>query len=192
MKLCFSDPPYPGQAKRHYSNDPSGIPAEEVDQVELIQRMIRDYDGWAMSTSSPGLFRILQDFNDNYAIEGPEFFLENGIRMASWVKPFCSWKPTHRVQYCWEPVLFKPARTKGGRGIPSCRDFLSANITLRRGTHGCKPDAFNDWILDLIGYKPGDTMDDLFPGTGGMGEAVKRFEMRISKPSEPQKEDLKV
>ena len=64
---------------------------------------------------------------------------------------------------------------KGSRSTPSVRDYVIANITMKKGTHGAKPDAFNDWILDLIGYQSGDTLDDLFPGTGGMGEAVKRW-----------------
>ena len=168
MKLGYADPPYPGQAQRHYKNDPSGIPAAEVDHKELIERLLRDYDGWALSTNEPGLEYIKDLFPKG-------FFKDNGIRVAPWVKPWCSWKTWNRVQYAWEPVIYKPVRTKGGRGVPSVRDYVIANITMNRGTCGCKPDAFNDWILDLIGYQKGDTMDDLFPGTGGMGEAVKRW-----------------
>jgi len=29
---------------------------------------------------------------------------------------------------------------------------------MRKGTHGAKPDAFNDWILNLIGYQEGDSI----------------------------------
>ena len=35
-----------------------------------------------------------------------------------------------------------------------------------------KPPAFNAWVLDLHGYECGYTLDDLFPGSGGMGAAV--------------------
>jgi hypothetical protein len=31
MRLAYADPPHIGQARRHYANDPSGVPAEEVD-----------------------------------------------------------------------------------------------------------------------------------------------------------------
>lgn len=160
LRLAYADPPYIGQAKRHYSKDPSGIPAEEVDHEALIASL-REYDGWALSASSPTIGYLTS--------------LAPEARIAAWVKPFASWKPTHRVQYTWEPVLFVPARPKGGRGIPSVRDFVSANITLRRGTHGAKPDAFNDWIINLLGAKPEDTLDDLFPGTGGLSDAWDRF-----------------
>ena len=40
MNFAIADPPYIGQAKRHYANDPSGIVAAEVDHVELIERML--------------------------------------------------------------------------------------------------------------------------------------------------------
>jgi hypothetical protein len=161
MRLCYSDPPYIGQAKRHYSHDPSGIPAEEVDYPELIEKL-RLYDGWALSASSPSLHILIPMV--------PE------ARVAAWVKPWCSWKPTHRVQYAWEPVLFVPTRIKGSKQVPSVRDFVSANITMRRGTHGAKPDGFCDWILNILGYQPGDTVDDLFPGSGAFTNAVKRRE----------------
>ena len=159
MRLAYADPPYVGQAKRHYSHDPSGIPAEEVDYPELIEKL-RLYDGWALSASSPSLHILIPMV--------PE------ARVAAWVKPWCSWKPTHRVQYAWEPVLFVPTRPKGSKQVPSVRDFVSANITMRRGTHGAKPDGFCDWVLDLIGYQPGDTVDDSFPGSGAFTNAVTR------------------
>ena len=160
MRLAYADPPYIGQAKRHYSNDPSWIPAAEVDHVELLQRL-STYDGWALSCSTPSLRYLLS-------------ITPEGTRVGAWVKPFASWKPTHRVQYCWEPILFIPARPRGGRGIPSVRDWVSANITLRKGTHGAKPPTFNDWIISLLGYQEGDTLDDLFPGTGGLQERLAR------------------
>jgi hypothetical protein len=151
VRLAYADPPYPGQARRHYANDPSGIPAEEVDHAALIEQL-REYDGWALSTSSPALGMLLA--------------LAPEARVGAWVKPFCSWKPSHRVQYAWEPVLFVPTRPRGTKARPSVRDFVSANITTRRGTHGAKPDAFVEWMLDVIGAEPGDSLDDLFPGSG--------------------------
>jgi hypothetical protein len=160
LRLAYGDPPYAGQAKRHYAHDPSGIEAAEVDFPALIAQL-RSYDGWAMSASSPSLGYLLS--------------LAPEARVAAWVKPFCSWKPTHRVQYSWEPVLFVPARPKGTKGRASVRDFVSANITTRRGTHGAKPDAFCDWILDLIGAEPADHLDDLFPGSGAVGLAWDRL-----------------
>jgi site-specific DNA-adenine methylase len=41
--FAYADPPYVGQAKRHYNS-------EEVDHVALIQMLVSDFpDGWALS-----------------------------------------------------------------------------------------------------------------------------------------------
>ena len=48
---------------------------------------------------------------------------------------------------------------------------------MKKGLQGAKPDKFNDWILDLLNYQSGDTLDDLFPGTNGMAEAILRREL---------------
>lgn len=153
MRLAYADPPYIGQARRHYKDDPSGIEAAEVDHAALIEQL-RHYDGWALSCSSPTLGYLLS--------------LAPEARVGAWVKPFCSWRPSQRVQYAWEPVLFVSARPKGSKAVQSTRDWVSANVTLRKGTHGAKPPAFNEWIRDLLGFESGDTLDDFFPGTGGL------------------------
>lgn len=166
MKLAYADPPYPGQAKRHYKNDPSGIPAKEVDSAELLKELLKNYDGFALSTSEPGLFIIIDAL--------PKGFLrENGIRSAPWVKPWSHFRPFVKVQYSHEYVLFKSARSNGER--PSVRDFLVCNPTRKKGTHGAKPDEFCDWVLNLVGYwQDRDTIDDLYPGSGAFTKAIER------------------
>jgi hypothetical protein len=166
MKLCYSDPPYLHQAKRHYSNDPSGIEAEEVDHYKLLEMLRDNYDGWALSASSPSIFEIVPMIN--------EIFPPHTVRQGAWIKPFCSWKPTHRVQYTWEPVFFIPVRPKGSKSVSSVRDYVIANMTMRKGTHGAKPPAFCDWILDILGWNPEDTVDDLYPGSGAFTEALNK------------------
>lgn len=170
MKLCYADPPYIGQAKRHYSNDPSGILAEEIDHMALIQKLMTEYDGWALSASSPSISKIW------HIIDKLNVYTDKKVvRQAAWCKSFCSWKPTHRVQYTWEPVFFVPVRPEGSREVPSVRDHLVCRMTIKKGTHGAKPPEFNDWILNLLGYRPGDEFDDLYPGTGGMADAITRW-----------------
>jgi hypothetical protein len=171
MKMNYSDPPYIGQAKRHYSNDPSGIVAEEIDYPELLKTLRDNNDGWALSASSPSVFKLVPMIN--------EIFPPNTVRIGAWVKPFAAWKPTHRVQYTWEPVFFVPTRPKGGRGIPSVRDYVSANITMRRGTHGAKPDPFCNWVMDVLGWQPGDIVEDAFPGSGAFTRVVNEKEMKV-------------
>lgn len=36
---------------------------------------------------------------------------------------------------------------------------------------GTKPPQFARWVLDLLGAAPGDRLDDLYPGSGGIGRA---------------------
>jgi hypothetical protein len=165
MKLLYADPPYIGQAKRHYNHDPSGIPAEEVNYPALI-RQLKEADGWALSASSPSIFQLVPMINEVFPI--------GTVRVGAWVKPFASWKPTHRVQYAWEPVFFKPTRDKGNKAVPSVRDFVSANITMRKGTHGAKPDPFCDWVLNVLGCSEEDKVVDMFPGSGAFTRAVER------------------
>lgn len=169
MKLAYADPPYIGQAKRHYKNDPSGIPAQEVDYPALIEKLLTEYDGFALSLSAPSL-RII-----DLLIHGPDPKHPKNldVRTAAWVKPHCSWKPWNNVAYTWEPVKFRTVRIKGERPTP--RDHIVANSTRQRGTHGAKPDEFCAWILGLIGYKPErDTIEDMYPGSGAFTRAVER------------------
>jgi hypothetical protein len=163
MRFAFADPPYIGQARRHY-----GTAAREVNHRLLIAHLSADYpDGWALSCSSPSLAAILP-------------LCPPAARVGAWVKPFASWKPSHRIQYAWEPVIFCGGRhPRGARGIPSVRDFVSANMTMQRGTHGAKPEEFCFWLFDVLGYQLEDSLDDLFPGSGAVTDALTRYEAML-------------
>jgi hypothetical protein len=156
MRAAYADPPYIGQAKKHYSKDPSGLCAE-VDHQELIQQLMQ-YDCWALSASSPSLHEILP-------------MCPEDTRIMAWVKPFASFKRGVRVAYCWEPVLVWGARQKSDGEEPTVRDYISANITTKRGTHGAKPLVFCLWLFSVLGLKPSDEFIDLFPGSGAVGRA---------------------
>lgn len=160
MKFAVADPPYPGQSAKHYREHPDY--AGEVDHAELVTRLMDDYsDGWALCTSSVALSHVLP-------LCPPE------IRVAAWVKPFCSFKPNVNPAYAWEPVLFYGGR-KRGRNLLTVRDWHSESITLKRGLTGVKPESFCFWLFDFLGMQPGDEMHDLFPGTGAISKAWERF-----------------
>jgi len=144
MKVAYADPPYIGQAKRYPEK-------QEVDHKELMYQL-EAFDGWALSASSPSLKIILPICSDK-------------VRVAAWVKPFCIFKPNVNPAYAWEPILFVPARD-GDRTKPTIRDWVSANITLKKGVVGAKPTKFCYWLFDLLGLEPEDEFYDLFPGTG--------------------------
>ena len=57
------------------------------------------------------------------------------------------------------------------------RDWYIGVPTRMKELPGAKSDEFNDWILDLLNFQDGDTVDDLFPGTAGMARAVDRMNL---------------
>lgn len=171
MRLAYADPPYIGQARKHYGKEAAadGREAKEVDHALLLAHL-SEFDGWALSCSAPSLEEILH--------LARRVIGENRVRVGAWVKPFASFKPNVNPGFCWEPVIFYGGRSsveRGGRNVPTVRDYLSANITLQRGTSGAKPDAFAFWIFDLLGAKPGDEFTDLFPGSRAVSRAWEQW-----------------
>ena len=153
MRFAFADPPYIGQAQRHY-----GCP--EVDHRALIERLVTEYsDGWALCLSSPTLFQVAHLIG-TVSTEAWE-----DCRIGAWVKPFASFKPNVNPAYAWEPVIWRGG-LKRDRTADTVRDWVSANITLKKGLAGAKPPKFCDWVFDLLGATDEDEIDDLFPGTG--------------------------
>lgn len=149
MDIAYADPPYIGQAKKHYGSD-------EVDHKKLIQDL-QEYDGWALSCSSPSLQYILS-------------LCPNYVRVGAWVKPFCAFKVGVNPAYAWEPVIFVPARGYT-RYEPTVRDWVSVNITLQKGLVGAKPKEFSLWLFQILGAWSCDRLYDLFPGTGAVTDA---------------------
>jgi hypothetical protein len=47
---------------------------------------------------------------------------------------------------------------------------------MRKGLPGAKPKYFFDWVVSMLGYEAGDTIDDIFPGTGGLSDALQVWE----------------
>jgi hypothetical protein len=151
MKMAYADPPYVGQAKRHYA-------MPEVDHEALIARLSADYpDGWALSASSPSLQYLLALCPDD-------------VRVMAWVKPFAIFKPNVNPAYAWEPVIVRGGRPRG-RDLETVRDWVSESVTLRRGLVGAKPRAFCFWLFSVLHLHPDDQFDDLFLGAGAVTEA---------------------
>jgi hypothetical protein len=156
MLFAYADPPYPGRAY-YYSRESSY--AGEVDHKELVDRLVAQYpDGWALSTSSPSLADILP-------------LCPEDVRVMAWVKPFASFKPNINPAYAWEPVIVRGGRPRG-RNVLTIRDWCSANIALKKGLVGAKPETFCHWILDVLNVLPEDRVVDLYPGTGVLRRCV--------------------
>lgn len=176
MRFAYADPPYIGQAMRHYSHDPL---CAEVNHRELLDRLMNEFpDGWALSASSPSLTEILP-------------MCPIGSRVAVWCKSFCAFKRNVRPAYAWEPVIFYGGRNpmNGHRAeIPekngkqtTPKDFIVEPITLKKGLVGAKPERVCQWILKLLNFQSGDTLVDLFPGTGVMGRVAQEWKLAEEK-----------
>lgn len=167
MRFAYADPPYIGQAKKHYSHDPL---CSEVDHGKLITKLLTEFpDGWALSASSPSV-RYLWGF------------MPERVRMAVWCKSFGAFKRGVRPAYMWEPVFFYGGRNpwnghkaeippKNGKQVTP-KDYIECPITLKKGLVGAKPEKVCNWILDLLNFQPGDELVDLYPGTGVMGRVA--------------------
>jgi hypothetical protein len=161
LRLAYADPPYPGKAWL-YRGHPDY--AGEVDHAALIRRLGM-YDGWALSTSAAALPAVL-------ALCPP------GVRVAAWhrgERPARSRWPLN----AWEPVIYSggrpadPSRPDAlqSRRVDSLVCGVSALTTLPSRVTGTKPAAFCRWVFDLLGAEVGDTLDDLFPGSGAVTRA---------------------
>ena len=162
LRLAYADPPYPANAWM-YRRHPDY--AGEVDHAALIE-WLGGYDGWALSTSAESLPEVL-------ALCPP------GVRVAAWHRggrparscwPLSAWEP---VIYCGGRQLIRDAGDS--RRADSITCGVSVVTTLPGRVIGAKPAAVCRWIFDLLGAGPGDTLDDLFPGSGAVGRAWTAF-----------------
>ncbi len=167
MKFAYADPPYLGCGKLYAKHHIDAFDCDDPEfHCKLIGMLVEEYpDGWAMSLSSPSLRTILP-------------MTPEDCRIGAWVKPFAVFKPNVTVAYAWEPYIFRGGR-KRSRTQPTVRDWVSANITLKRGLTGVKPKDFCNAIFETLNIEQGDEFVDLFPGSGAVTTA---FEEWIGKP----------
>lgn len=160
LTFAYADPPYVGCSDLYPEHPDAARWDDPLEHVELMHNLDDALDGWALSASAPSLAALLH--------QAPA-----GTRVGVWVKPFAAYKRNIRVAYTWEPVLWHRA-TPRRPDEPVGRDHLSCPITLRRGLTGAKPEAFEAWLRVLLGWREGDTLLDLFPGSGAITAANDR------------------
>lgn len=182
MRFAYADPPYLGCCRLydHHHNDGGmkpwdGLCWDDVDTHRLlIAYLFTNYpDGWALSCHANNLDDLLP------------LIPRSRRRIAVWAKPFHAYKKGVRPAYSWEPIIFyagrnqqPPVPEKGGKAItPKDHRFadsgeepllVKANITLKKGLTGAKPEPVCEYVCDLLGVQAGDELDDLFTGTGVM------------------------
>ncbi len=167
IRVAYADPPYLGEARKHYRRHHPE--AWRYDLLEthkrLIHRLYREFpDGWALSLKSTNLQEILP-------------LCPPDVRVGSWCK---AWTPFNRQNpvYAWEPVIFRGGRPRAN--FPAIRDYLVCQIAMRTGLVGAKPRKFCYWMFDLLNLQPGDTLVDLFPGSGSVRRAWSDYKQGIA------------
>jgi hypothetical protein len=154
--FAYADPPYPGRAKRYYKKP-------EVNHRILINYLIDNYpDGWALSTSAATLPAILKLCPDN-------------VRVCIWNR---APRPTRRIRAhnAYEVLIVAGGRPRQLPRGATLSDVL--HWTGRQHSHpgalvGMKPAKFCEWMFRLLGAVQGDTLDDIFPGSGAVTRAWK-------------------
>jgi len=168
MRFAYADPPYLGQGAKWYGkhHPDAAVWDDPQTHVELVTRLVDEYpDGWAVSLSTPSLKVYLNACPDD-------------VRIAAWVKTWHQFLPL-TTQYAWEPVIWRGGR-KDPKRNPWVRDWFAAgagNPALGKKLTGAKPHEFNRWVADLLCYRSGDELTDLFPGTGGMTLALNQGDL---------------
>lgn len=154
MRLAYADPPYPGKAHLYPEN-------QEVDHIELMARLC-EYDGWALSTDERSLQYVLG-------------LCPEGVRVIAWCKRNVPPLLPNPIA-AWEPVILWPARKHPVEVRSYCETEAPSGF-LQRGTiTGQKSRGFCEWVLRCLGARIGDHLDDVFPGTGIMGETWQVFQ----------------
>lgn len=174
-RLAYADPPYPGLSKRYYGDHRDY--AGEVDHVELVASLAAEYDAWALSTSARALPVVLR-------------LCPPDARVGAWVRGGRPHKDAWGPVSSWEPVIF--AGTIAGPRVvedlldgsrppvDSTRyDSLVHGVTPRKTdperVTGAKPAAFARWVFQLLDARPGDTLEDVYPGSGGIARAWDHY-----------------
>ena len=161
MHFAYADPPYPGKAFYYPENS-------EVDYPSLVDRLVRSYsDGWALSVSSAGLRDVLP-------------LCPRVVRVCAWFKG-PRWTKARRALCSWEPLIVFGGRPLATDDVQRLCDGLVARGRFRAfpsAMIGMKPPAFSEWMFNQLGATRGDTLDDLFPGSGAVGVAWVRYTSR--------------
>ena len=159
-RFAFADPPYVGQAQKHYRKHPDY--AGEVDHRALIASLEGDYDGWALCLSMRSLPAILR-------------LCPETVMVLGWFKPASSPPLGDHYRYCWEPVILRPIRRPGPGYVPTAIVASPPQFTFRRtpDSHviGEKPETFCHWVFAAAGLTKDDRLCDLFPGSGAVRRA---------------------
>ena len=144
-RVCYADPPYAGQSKKHYGG-------EEVNFPALISQL-QEFDAWALSCHANQLRDLLP-------------LCPKRARVAIWNKPYATFKKGVNPTYAWEPIIFFSARRSLKQKF--VHDFLVCSPVMRAAIVGQKPLEFCFWLFEMLNLRPGDEFTDMFGGSGAV------------------------
>lgn len=170
-RFAYADPPYPQKAFL-YKGHPDY--AGEVDHADLVARLVDGYpDGWALSTSGAALPYVL-------SLCPPD------VRVCIWRRqvryvPSGRALSTYEAVVVWRGRLHATGRTQDLLDVldPLGEESLPDPVLDYRGRYesfygaliGMKPPEFATWMFRQLGAQRGDTLADLFPGSGAVARA---------------------
>ncbi len=158
MRFAYADPPYPGKAGYYTER-------AEVDHRALIERLVAEFpDGWALSTSAAALQDVLA-------------LCPAGVRVCAWQRSARRTR-SRRALSAWEPLIVCGGRELATRATQTLQDALVYRGRWRAysgALTGMKPPQFAVWMLAQLGARAGDEFVDLYPGSGAVGEAWRRY-----------------
>lgn len=160
LRLAYADPPYVGLSRRYYAEHPDF--AGEVDHRSLLERLAT-FDGWALSASSRSE-RMIWRLLDELGMEARKAVWVRGARQVRSTWPLSA----HEVVF-YRPARLVPSESPGEDVlVHGARPRLSDPSRVV----GLKPWPFCGWLFrSLLRALPGDHLDDLFPGSGGVSAA---------------------
>lgn len=182
MKFAYADPPYLGRGEYYIAHHKDALLWDNPEtHQQLIERLQDEYpDGWVMSLSEQSLRVILP-------------MCPAGARVGAWITDRARFagKPV-TVRRHFEPVIFCGGRPHAEAGNRAA-DFIitkqepmdngqpryvmkKSDIRVGKIFVGRKPEAFTLWVTDLLGAIQGDTIDDLFPGSGAVSRAINAWQ----------------
>ena len=170
ITVAYADPPYLGCCGLYVHHHPDGRCWDDLETHRLlIERLVVEFpDGWALSLTSSSLQQLLP-------------LCPPDVRIGAWVKPFASFKPNINPAYAWEPVIWRGGRCRTYRnGGTTVRDWVSEPMSMKRGTYGAKPEAFCFWLFQVLGLEVGDTLVDLFEGSGAVMRGWERYRQQFA------------
>lgn len=167
MKCAYADPPYFGHAAKHYSQRHRR--AKRYDSIDahaaLIRRLLSEFpDGWALSMTEQNLL----EFTEKGLLP------RERIRLGYWCKTFAPFRPGVNPAFMVEPIVFCGGRRRT-RAQPTLKNWVACHAPIRRGCAGAKPAAVCCFIFEFLGLAPGDTLVDLFPGSGAVRRAWREW-----------------